>query len=390
MTPTDLTGNGEAPFGIYVHWPFCLAKCPYCDFNSHVRHRPVDAAAFGAGLARELDFFRDLAPGRTVSSVFFGGGTPSLMPPAEVARVINRIAANWRVAGDVEITIEANPTSAEAGNFSGYRSAGVNRASVGIQALDDQSLMTLGRRHSADEALKAWRMAARIFPRASFDLIYARPGQTLQSWRAELIRALSEGPGHMSLYQLTIEEGTPYAALHAAGSLITPDEDLATDLFDLTNEVTAAAGLAAYEVSNYARPGEQSRHNLLYWRYGDYAGVGPGAHARLGEGPGRRALANEKHPETWLHLVQQKGTGATADERLSGPEQASEMLLMGLRLSEGIDPARYARLAGKALDASRLDQLIDEGHLARGPGGRIAATPHGRRVLNAVIASLQT
>jgi len=390
MIATDMTGKDEAPFGIYVHWPFCLAKCPYCDFNSHVRHRPVDATAFGAGLARELDFFRDLAPGRTVSSVFFGGGTPSLMPPGEVARVIDRIAANWRVASDVEITIEANPTSAEAGNFSGYRSAGVNRASVGIQALDDQSLVTLGRRHSAEEALQAWRMAARIFPRASFDLIYARPGQTLQGWRAELTRALSEGPGHMSLYQLTIEEGTPYAALHAAGALVTPDEDLAADLFDLTNEVTAAAGLTAYEVSNYARPGERSRHNLLYWRYGEYVGVGPGAHARLGEGAARRALANEKHPETWLHLVQEKGSGASGDERLSGPEQASEMLLMGLRLSEGIDAERYARLAGKPLDASRLDQLIAEGHLARSADGRIAATPHGRRVLNAVIASLES
>jgi oxygen-independent coproporphyrinogen-3 oxidase len=250
--------------------------------------------------------------------------------------------------------------------------------------------MALGRRHSADEALQAWRMAARIFPRASFDLIYARPGQTLEGWRAELTRALSEGPAHMSLYQLTIEEGTPYAALHAAGTLVTPDEDLGADLFDLTNEVTAAAGLTAYEVSNYARRGEASRHNLLYWRYGDYAGVGPGAHARLGEGPARRALVNEKHPETWLHLVQERGTGATGDDRLSGPEQASEMLLMGLRLSEGIDAARYARLAGKPLDASRLDQLIDEGHLARGPGGRIAATSHGRRVLNAVIASLES
>ncbi len=390
MIPTDAIANDEAPFGIYVHWPFCLAKCPYCDFNSHVRHRPVDAAQFGAGLARELDFFRDLAPGRTVSSVFFGGGTPSLMPPAEVARVIDRIAANWRVASNVEITIEANPTSAEAGNFSGYRSAGVNRASVGIQALDDQSLMALGRRHTADEALAAWRMAARIFPRASFDLIYARPGQTLASWRAELNRALGEGPGHMSLYQLTIEAGTPFAALHAAGSLVIPDEDVAADLFDLTNDLTAAAGLMAYEVSNYARRGDESRHNLLYWRYGDYAGVGPGAHARLGDGPARRALVNEKHPETWLHLVQERRMAAIEDEPLSGPEQASEMLLMGLRLSEGIDPLRYARLAGRPLDASRLEQLIDAGHLVRDPSGRIAATPHGRRVLNAVIASLES
>jgi putative oxygen-independent coproporphyrinogen III oxidase len=377
-----------APFGIYVHWPFCLAKCPYCDFNSHVRHRPVDTAAFGAALVRELDHFRDLTVGRTVTSVFFGGGTPSLMPPGEVARVIDRIAANWPVAGDVEITLEANPTSAEAGNFAGYRSAGVSRLSVGVQALDDDSLIALGRRHTAAEALAAWRLAARLFARTSFDLIYARPGQGLEDWRAELGRALAEGPGHMSLYQLTIEPGTPYAALHAAGSLATPGDDLAADLYDLTQDLTAVAGLAAYEVSNHARPGEQSRHNLGYWQYGDYAGVGPGAHSRLGTAASRRALVNEKHPETWLELVRAEGTGTCETAVLSGSEQASEMLLMGLRLSEGIEPGRYARLAGRPLDPARLRDLVDEGLLAEAAGGRIAATPQGRRVLNAVIAQL--
>ncbi len=380
---------GMRPLGIYVHWPFCLAKCPYCDFNSHVRHRPVDAAAFGEALARELDHFRDRTPGHTVESVFFGGGTPSLMPPAEVARVIDRIAANWDVADDVEITLEANPTSVEARNFRGYRAAGVNRLSVGVQALDDKSLKALGRRHTSDEALTAWRLARRLFPRASFDLIYARPGQTLESWRNELSRALAEAPDHMSLYQLTIEPETPFAALHASGALVVPDEDVAAALYDLTQDLTGAAGLDAYEVSNHARAGEESRHNLIYWRYGEYAGVGPGAHARIGEASTYRALANEKHPETWLQLIGARGSGACEDTLLSASEQASEMLLMGLRLSEGIDPARYRRLAGRPLDAGRLHRLIADGLLVHRPDGRIAATPQGRRVLNAVIAALE-
>jgi len=380
--------SGRRPLGVYVHWPFCLAKCPYCDFNSHVRHRPVDAAAFGEALARELDHFRDLTPGRSVVSVFFGGGTPSLMPPGEVARVIDRIAANWDVADDVEITLEANPTSVEAKNFAGYRTAGVNRLSVGVQALDDRSLMALGRRHSSDEALTAWRLAQRLFPRASFDLIYARPGQTLEGWRRELSRALAEAPGHMSLYQLTIEPETPFAALHASGALVVPDEDLAARLFDLTQELTGAAGLDAYEVSNHARRGEESRHNLVYWRYGEYAGVGPGAHARIGDAAGYRALANEKHPETWLELIGTRGSGACEDTLLSASEQASEMLLMGLRLSQGIDPARYQRLAGRPLDSQRLKRLIADGLLVHRGDGCIAATAQGRRVLNAVIAAL--
>ena len=380
---------GIRPLGIYVHWPFCLAKCPYCDFNSHVRHRPVDAAAFGEALARELDHFRDRTPGHTVESVFFGGGTPSLMPPAEVARVIDRIAANWDVADDVEITLEANPTSVEARNFRGYRAAGVNRLSVGVQALDDKSLKALGRRHTSDEALMAWRLARRLFPRASFDLIYARPGQTLESWRNELSRALAEAPDHMSLYQLTIEPETPFAALHASGALVVPDEDVAAALYDLTQDLTGAAGLDAYEVSNHARAGEESRHNLIYWRYGEYAGVGPGAHARIGEASTYRALANERHPETWLQLIGARGSGACEDTLLSASEQASEMLLMGLRLSEGIDPARYRRLAGRPLDAGRLHRLIADGLLVHRPDGRIAATPQGRRVLNAVIAALE-
>jgi oxygen-independent coproporphyrinogen-3 oxidase len=386
MNPADRPD--DAPFGIYVHWPFCLAKCPYCDFNSHVRHRPVDTDAFGAALVRELDFFHGQTTGRTVTSVFFGGGTPSLMPPAEVARVIDRIAANWGLAEDVEITLEANPTSAEARNFQGYRAAGVNRLSVGIQALDDHSLRALGRRHNADEALAAWRLAKRLFERTSFDLIYARPGQSLQDWRAELTRALALGPAHMSLYQLTIEPNTPFSALHVAGALTPPDEDLAADLYDLTSDLTATAGLLAYEVSNHARPGDESRHNLLYWRYGNYAGIGPGAHARIGDAGARRALVNEQHPEIWLDLVQRHGTGAGEDITLSGPEQASEMLLMGLRLGEGIDPVRYGRLAGRPLAPGRVSELAEQGLLAINGDGRIAATAHGRRVLNAIIARL--
>jgi putative oxygen-independent coproporphyrinogen III oxidase len=378
------------PFGVYVHWPFCLAKCPYCDFNSHVRHRPVDAEAFGAAMVRELEFFRGQTVGRTVTSIFFGGGTPSLMPPAAVARVIDAIAANWSVAANVEITLEANPTSAEARNFEGYRTAGVNRLSVGIQALDDDSLKALGRRHSADEALAAWRLAARLFGRTSFDLIYARPGQTIAAWGAELARALNEAPGHMSLYQLTIESNTPYAALHAAGSLAMPGEDLAADLYDLTSELTAAAGLPAYEVSNHARPGDESRHNLLYWRYDDYLGIGPGAHARILEAGVRRALVNEKHPETWRDQVQRLGRGACEDVALSKAEQASEMLLMGLRLSEGIDPARYAKLAGRPLARERLNELIGLGLLVRHDDGHLTASTPGRRLLNAVIARLES
>jgi oxygen-independent coproporphyrinogen-3 oxidase len=385
MTTARETSPG---FGVYVHWPFCLAKCPYCDFNSHVRHRPVDASSFGKALAAEIDGLAERAPERTVGSVFFGGGTPSLMPPAEVARIIERIARRWTLAADAEVTLEANPTSAEAANFAGYRAAGVNRLSVGVQALDDESLAALGRRHTVDEALEAWRLAARLFPRASFDLIYARPGQTLDGWRAELSRALAEGAGHMSLYQLTIEPGTPFAALHAAGRLELPEEELAARLYDLTDELTERAGLQAYEVSNHARPGEESRHNLLYWRYGEYVGAGPGAHSRIRDGGERLALVNEKQPETWLDLVARKGTGKVEETALTALDEAREMLLMGLRLSEGIDPSRYAGLAGESLDAERLAFLIEEGLLRTTAEGRIAATPAGRRVLDAVIATL--
>ncbi|MBI2718472.1 MAG: coproporphyrinogen III oxidase [Rhizobiales bacterium] len=379
--------SSEAGFGVYVHWPFCKAKCPYCDFNSHVRHAPVDAMGFARSLAAELSWLAARTPARTVSSIFFGGGTPSLMPPAAVAHVLDAIASLWPVAADVETTLEANPTSIEASNFRGYRAAGVNRVSVGVQALDDADLKALGRQHSAAEALEAFRLAARIFPRVSFDMIYARPGQTLAAWRGELSRALSEQHGHMSLYQLTIEPGTAYFDLHARGALHVPGEDSATDLYDLTQQLTAKAGLAAYEVSNHAASGQESRHNLLYWRYGEYVGSGPGAHSRLVDGVNRRALVAEKHPETWAKLVAEKGTGVTDEAIVPPMEQASEYLLMGLRISQGIDLARHAALAGKAIDPDKIEALSALG-LVAGDGKRLSATLAGRRVLNALIAEL--
>ena len=379
--------SSEPGFGIYVHWPFCKAKCPYCDFNSHVRHAPVDAMGFAATLVTELGWLARETKGRTVASIFFGGGTPSLMPPAAVSHVLEAIAGLWPIAADAEITLEANPTSVEAGNFRGYRAAGVNRVSVGVQALDADDLRALGRQHSPEEAIAAFRLAAKIFPRVSFDLIYARPHQSVAQWRDELSRALGEQRGHMSLYQLTVEPGTAYADLFARGGLVVPDEDTAADLFDITQELTEKAGLAAYEVSNHAGPGHESRHNLLYWRYGEYAGAGPGAHSRLDAGENRRALVTEKHPETWRKLVATRGNGIVEDTLVSPADQAAEYLLMGLRISEGIDIARYARLAGRAIADDKIADLESLGLLRRN-GARLAATRSGRRVLNALIAEL--
>jgi oxygen-independent coproporphyrinogen-3 oxidase len=374
-------------FGIYVHWPFCKAKCPYCDFNSHVRQMPVDAMAFAGALVAELRWMKARTPGRRVTSIFFGGGTPSLMPPAAVAHVLDGIASLWPVAADVEITLEANPTSVEAENFRGYRAAGVNRVSVGVQSLNEAHLKALGRQHTPEEALAAFRLAAKIFPRVSFDMIYARPDQSLADWRDELTRALGEQQGHMSLYQLTIEPETRYADLFAAGKLALPNDDLSADLYDLTQELTEAAGLPAYEVSNHARPGDESRHNLLYWRYGEYAGVGPGAHSRLIDGGNRAALIAEKHPETWRDLVTSRGHGVASEETVPPFEQAREMLLMGLRISEGIDVAAHARLSNRPLSEERIAALVELG-LVMQEKTRLKATPAGRRILNAVIAEL--
>jgi putative oxygen-independent coproporphyrinogen III oxidase len=379
-----MTPNSSEPLGLYVHWPFCRAKCPYCDFNSHVRHVPVDSTAFADALIRELSWFRDRTGPRAVSSIFFGGGTPSLMPPSAVAAVIDAAARLWPFDADVEITLEANPTSAESGNFAGYRTAGVNRASVGVQALDDAALKELGRQHTASEALAAFRLAARIFPRVSFDLIYARPRQTIEGWRSELSQALVEQQGHMSLYQLTIEPGTAFASLAAAGALRIPDDDTAAALFETTEELTAAAGLPAYEISNHAAPGHECRHNLLYWRYGDYAGVGPGAHSRLTAAGSRRTLAAERHPETWLRRVRDDGHGVTEDETLTIADQATERLLMGLRLAEGI-PA--AALVAASVPPRRLSDLAAEGLLTIS-ADRVAATAAGRRLLDGVLREL--
>ena len=381
-----MPSSAEA-FGIYVHWPFCKAKCPYCDFNSHVRHVEVDTMAFARGLVSELQWFSQITKGRVVSSIFFGGGTPSLMPPAAVAAVLDEIAKLWRVSETVEITLEANPTSVEAENFRGYRLAGVNRVSVGVQALNEEDLKALGRQHTPDEALKAFRLALKVFPRVSFDLIYARPRQSLNAWREELARALGEQEGHMSLYQLTIEPGTAYFDLHAKGSLIVPDEDSATDLFEITQELTERNGLPAYEVSNHASEGQESRHNLLYWRYGEYAGVGPGAHARIAEGENRRAIVMEKYPETWRSKVNDRGNGIAEDALVEPRDQASEYLIMGLRIVEGIDLERYERLNGRAMDASKIAGLKSLGLIKR-EGSRLMATRQGRRLLNSLITEL--
>ncbi|WP_457105601.1 radical SAM family heme chaperone HemW [Methylobacterium sp. P5_C11] len=378
----------DAGFGIYLHWPFCAAKCPYCDFNSHVRHAGVDEPRFLAAFRAEIAHTAARTPGRTVTSIFLGGGTPSLMQPATVAGLLEAVAAHWPVAADAEITLEANPSSVEANRFRGYRAAGVNRVSLGIQALDDVSLRTLGRLHDAAQAFAAIDLAQSVFERTSFDLIYARPGQTSELWRAELGEALSRAAEHLSLYQLTIEPGTPFHALAAAGRLVTPDDDAGRVLYDVTQDLCAKAGLPAYEISNHARPGAESRHNLLYWRYGEYAGIGPGAHGRLVTSGGRIGTITERSPEGWLARVEHDGHGVVATEALSAADQADEFLMMGLRLREGIDPDRYADLKGRPLNGNRVGMLIGDGLLARLPGGRIAATAQGAPVLNALVADL--
>jgi oxygen-independent coproporphyrinogen-3 oxidase len=375
-------------FGVYVHWPFCLSKCPYCDFNSHVRHAAIDEDRFARAFAREIETMASRVPGREVSSIFLGGGTPSLMQPRTVAAILDAIGRHWRVADDAEVTLEANPTSVEATRFAGYRAAGVNRVSLGVQALDDASLKALGRLHTAREALDAVRIARRAFQRYSFDLIYARPDQTPQMWADELKLAIAEAAEHLSLYQLTIEEGTPFFALHAAGKLKTPDEATARALYDVTQEVCAAHGLPAYEISNHAREGAQCRHNLVYWRAKEYAGIGPGAHGRLDIGGLRHATATEKRPETWLMRVEASGHGVVTDDLLNSEERADEFLLMGLRLAEGIDPKRYAALSGRALDPDRIAVLREEGAIVVDESGRLRVTQAGFPVLDAVVADL--
>ncbi|HPG21587.1 MAG TPA: radical SAM family heme chaperone HemW [Amaricoccus sp.] len=374
-------------FGIYVHWPFCLAKCPYCDFNSHVRSR-IDEARWRRALVGQVAAAARQVPGRRVDTIFFGGGTPSLMPPETVAAVIAAVRDGWPQAGDVEITLEANPTSVEAGRFRGFRDAGVNRVSMGIQALDEGDLRRLGRMHSVAEAIRAYEIARDTFERVSFDLIYARQGQTLDQWRAELGRALALAVDHLSLYQLTIEDGTRFGDMHARGRLRgLPDADLAADMFAVTQETCDAAGMGGYEISNHARPGAESRHNLIYWRYGDYAGIGPGAHGRLTVGGRRWAIESPRSPEAWLAAAEGDAAEITIRSEVEPEDQGAEMLIMGLRLREGVDLARYARLTGRELPAFRIAELSSLGLLEL-DGSRIFATESGRIVLNAVIKQL--
>jgi oxygen-independent coproporphyrinogen-3 oxidase len=384
LTSADI----HSAFGVYVHWPFCLSKCPYCDFNSHVRHAPIDEERFVRAFTREIETTAARTPGREVTSIFLGGGTPSLMQPQTVGAILDAIGKYWGVARDVEVTLEANPTSVEATRFRGYRTAGVNRVSLGVQALDDASLKALGRLHTAREALDAVAIARAAFDRYSFDLIYARPDQTPAMWTEELQHAIAEAAEHLSLYQLTIEEGTPFFGLHAAGKLKTPDEAVARALYDVTQDVCARHGLPAYEISNHARPEAECRHNLVYWRGQEYAGIGPGAHGRLDIDGIRHAIATEKRPETWLMRVEATGSGVVADDLLNSEERADEFLLMGLRLREGIDPKRYAALSGRSLDPHRIAILREEGAIAIGPDGRLRVTQDGLPVLDAVVADL--
>ena len=375
-------------FGIYVHWPFCAAKCPYCDFNSHVR-ASIDEAGWVDAIVRELEWTaaQQGADRPIVDTVFFGGGTPSLMQGKSVGRVLDAIARLWRMANDVEVTLESNPASADATRFADYAKAGVNRLSLGVQALNDADLKALGRLHGVAEAKAALALALKTFPRVSLDLIYARPEQTLAQWRDELAEALAFGTGHLSLYQLTIEPATPFATLHRTGALTIPDEERAAGLYELTQEMTEAAGRPAYEISNHARPGDEARHNLLYRRYGSYAGVGPGAHGRLDLGGRRVATQTERLPERWRDLVGRQGHGLVEQTEVWSEDAAREHLLMSLRLAEGLDLAAYRARWDVAPDARHI-ALLEEDGLVRLEGSRLIATPRGRLVLNSVIAAL--
>jgi oxygen-independent coproporphyrinogen-3 oxidase len=385
-------GEGRAdPLALYLHWPFCAARCPYCDFNSHVRER-IDEARLRAALLAELAFEAERLGPRPLASVFFGGGTPSLMSPETVATLIAAARAAFPPAAAPEITLEANPTGVEAAKLAAFRAAGVNRISLGIQALDDAALAFLGRRHTAAQASAALETARALFPRASFDLIYARPGQTVAAWRAELRRALAFGLDHLALYQLTIEPGTPFARLAARGELVLPDDDLQAALYAATEEEAIRAGLASYEVSNYAAPGAECRHNLAYWRYEDYAGIGPGAHGRVPVGGAATATERIRAPEAWAEAVERHGHGLRAEERLDPCARAREALLMGLRLAEGVNPARFRARTGvaleEALDPRALAIAEAEGLLARTGSGGWAATRAGRMRLDALLPAL--
>ena len=377
------SGDPPPPLALYVHWPFCVSKCPYCDFNSHVRDG-VDQAAWRQALLDDLRYEAAALPGRRLGSIFFGGGTPSLMPPETVAVVIDAATTHWKPEADIEITLEANPSSVEAARFADIARAGVNRVSLGLQALEDEALRFLGRAHDVTEGLGALATAQAAFRRVSFDLIYARPGQRMADWEAELARALSFGTEHLSLYQLTIEPGTRFATEAAAGRIVIPDGDLAADLFESTRAMTAAARLPAYEISNHARPGAESRHNLVYWRYRDYAGIGPGAHGRRGG----LATARHKKPENWMSAVARNGHGAQIEDLLVPSDRSTEALLMGLRLREGVDLARIARLGDttvdRLIDSTAADRLIAQGLVAR-DADWLGVTEAGMLLLDAIL-----
>jgi len=375
---------------LYIHWPFCLAKCPYCDFNSHVRDR-IPQRRFAEALRRELAWEAARLGPRLVASIFFGGGTPSLMDPATTAALIADAASLFTLAEDCEITLEANPTSVEAGRLAAFREAGVNRVSLGVQSLSETDLRLLGRQHSAAQAIAALEVARRLFPRVTFDLIYARPGQTVAAWRAELRAALALAADHLSLYQLTIEPGTGFEALHRSGALVLPDDETGAALYQATAEEAARHGMAAYEISNYARPGSESRHNLAYWRYSDYAGIGPGAHGRVSLGGNLVATRRHRAPEIWAERVEADGHGTTREDVLAPIERAREMLLMGLRLTEGIDEARFAARTTLGMDAC-LDQevlgrAIEAGYVKR-EHGILRALPEGALRLDALLGAL--
>ncbi len=403
------TGSREPGFGVYVHWPFCRAKCPYCDFNSHVREA-IDQARWRRALLAELDHYAAATQGRQVTSLFFGGGTPSLMEPETVAAVVARVGETWGLAPEAEITLEANPSSVEAGRFAAYRAAGVNRVSLGVQSLDDDALAFLGRQHSAAEALAALEVARVHFPRWSFDLIAARPGQEPGAWRAELAQALAQEPGHLSVYQMTIEPGTAFHGAQRRGELVMPGDEASAAIFEATQEMLNAAGFSAYEISNHARPGQECRHNLTYWRYGDYLGVGPGAHGRItlaspgaaqgadrgadrGNGAPGEKLATRQHraPEAWLDAVERHGHATRARDAVPMEARLEELLMMGLRLTEGVARAAFRRETGRAvedlLDPAKLASLIDGGFLELDDAG-LRATAEGRLRLDALLGRL--
>ncbi|MFV0255904.1 radical SAM family heme chaperone HemW [Candidatus Liberibacter solanacearum] len=384
----DVVHPDSNTLGIYVHWPFCTKKCPYCDFNSHVRRRAVDQGNFIRSLLVEMEWMRQLSGPRLISSVFFGGGTPSLIDPQNISILLDNIAKNWTLPSNVEITIEANPSSTEAGHFLGYRKAGVNRVSLGVQSLEERALRFLGRNHNVSEAVTAIHLARDIFPRMSFDLIYALPGQSIKQWEMELQKALSYAVDHLSLYQLTIEKGTLFYKLHKDGDLVLPDESLSADLYNLTQIITREYGLYSYEISNHARLGSESLHNLTYWRYGDYVGIGPGAHSRVKVDSQRIAMSIEKHPENWVKMVEKNGHAIVEKEFLSSEQQADEFLMMGMRLREGIEVKDWERLAGRSLDIECERRLQEQGFIERINSSRLRCTQLGMVMLDAIVADL--